>query len=101
MINLISAVTFCVQCLQSTADLILRHVTFLTIGQRDEETMTMTNNNKRTKTKLRSNVCQAIKKKIPTIKVVQLSHIDPNCSTGQTEGTSITVAQANCLRFLA
>ena len=57
----------------------------------------MTNNNKRTKTKLRS----GNKKKIPTIKVVQLSHIDPNCSTEQTEGTSITVAQANCLRFLA
>ena len=57
----------------------------------------MTNKNKRTKTKLRS----GNKKKIPTIKVVQLSHIDPNCSTEQTEGTNITVAQANCLRFLA
>ena len=40
-------------------------------------------------------------KNIITIEVVQLSHIDPNCSTEQTEGTSITVAQANCLRFLA
>ena len=57
----------------------------------------MTTNNKRTKTKLRS----GNQKKIPTIKVVQLNHIDPNCSTEQREGTNITVAQANCLRFLA